>query len=33
LEKGCFLGQNFTDEHAVDDLKELLSSIDTFQKA
>jgi len=26
------LGQNFTDQHAVDDLKELLSSIDTFQK-
>jgi len=26
------LGQNFTDQHTVDDLKELLSSIDTFQK-
>lgn len=30
--KDVFGGQNFTDEHAVDDLKELLSSIDRFQK-
>ncbi|MBD8114893.1 HAD family hydrolase [Bacillus megaterium] len=30
--KDVFWGQNFTDEHAVDDLKELLSSIDRFQK-
>ncbi|GAB6527984.1 2-haloalkanoic acid dehalogenase [Bacillus cereus] len=31
--KDMFWGNPFTDEHVIDDLKELLSIVNTFQKA